>query len=301
MARFTHIDSCGVCGETKSSFHLKDGEFTVNRCSNCGTYWVTPRLHSEDLNEVYQEQYWNSDSPQSMGYDSYFDKVHLYEKSFQRKESSFKSHLAKMNPTKRILDIGCSNGVFLRVMEKRGWKGVGVDISKSAIEQAVHHNKGTNLEFRCGYLHEVTSPDEKFDLVTMWDVIEHVEDPMKLLRDINQLLDKNGYLVLETQNMHSMFARMLKRKWHHYKHHEHIYHFNRKALKYMLNNTGFEIGKMSTLHAGKFVEFGFIAERSQRVSSRLARMLAKFRFLRDKALYVNPHDEFIVVARKKDQ
>lgn len=299
--KFYVIDRCGVCHSTDSSPHIKDGKFSINCCNYCSTYWVTPRLKPKHLKEIYQTIYWKSDSPKDLGYEDYLKHRSLYKKTFVRRFKNLKPFMARYeNSPKRVLDIGCSNGVFLSMMSENNWSGIGIDVSEYIIEEAQKANKSKTIEYRSGYLNEVIEELEKFEMITMWDVIEHVEDPIDLVKQVHKHLNDKGLLILETQNIKSLFAKILGRSWHHFKHFEHIYHFNREALEYMLTEAGFKIKNISTANSGKYIDVNFLLERSQRVLPAIVHRLVNrcFKSLKTKTLYANMHDEYIVIAEK---
>ena len=134
------------------------------------------------------------------------------------------------NPLK-VLDVGCAAGFFLRVMKEHGDQVRGVELSPEIAHLAIQHLGEANIHV--GQMADL--PEDKpgfethsFDLVTLWDVIEHVPDPQDLLRRAHRMLKPTGVLVIETQNVDSRFAGLLGRRWQHYKHEEHLYHFNRQ-------------------------------------------------------------------------
>ena len=135
--------------------------------------------------------------------------------------------------------------------------------------------------------------------MTIWDVIEHVPEPQQLLASIRALIKPGGKLLLETQNVASRWARTLGKRWHHYKHDEHLYHFDPRTIRRLLEDCGFAVVQSGSGYAGKYVSFGFLAERAGRLG-RVAGLLAKpLALLKPCNLYVNPHDELIVVAEPK--
>ncbi|MCK5941526.1 MAG: class I SAM-dependent methyltransferase, partial [Planctomycetes bacterium] len=141
--------------------------------------------------------------------------------------------------------------------------------------------------------------DHGFDLVTIWDVIEHVPEPQQLLASIKRMIKPGGKLLLETQNVASRMAAKLGKLWHHYKHDEHLYHFNPQTIRRLLEDCGFEVLTCGSKFAGKYVSFGFLAERAGRLGT-IPGLLAKpLGLLKPCNLYVNPHDEIIVVAQPK--
>jgi hypothetical protein len=135
-----------------------------------------------------------------------------------------------------------------------------------------------------------------FDLITLWDVIEHIPDPQPVLQMARQLLAPGGKLLLETQNVASRWARLLGPRWHHYKHEEHLYHFTPATISRLLVDTGFRVLDLGARYAGKYVSLGFIAERAGRLGPVTGLLFSPLRLLRRANLYVNPRDEIIVAA-----
>ena len=114
-------------------------------------------------------------------------------------------------------------------------------------------------------------PADAFDLVALWDVVEHVPDPKALLREAVGYLVPGGHLILETQNVESVFARLLGARWHQYKHLEHLYHFSSTTLRRLLEEAGLEVVHETARFGGKHVSLAFIRERATRIHPILGR------------------------------
>ena len=201
----------------------------------------------------------------------------------------------------RILDVGCAAGYFLRVAKEHGHDVHGVELSEPIAREAIAA-LGEDRVYH-GFLDDCVADrgweDQTFDLVTIWDVIEHVPDPQALLASIKRMIKPGGKLLLETQNVASRFAAKMGKAWHHYKHDEHLYHFNPQTIARLLDDCGFDVLACGSKFAGKYVSFGFLAERAGRLG-RVAGLLAKpLALLKPCNVYVNPHDEIIVVAQPR--
>jgi 2-polyprenyl-3-methyl-5-hydroxy-6-metoxy-1,4-benzoquinol methylase len=289
------IVQCQLCGSRERRTKLLDEPFTVFECAACEFVYVSPRLSGEALAKVYGEGYWKSDNPKARGYADYAREASLYLKTFQKRMALVQHWVA---PGARILDIGCAAGYFLQVMKKAGHPVLGIEPSAS-IAQIARKELGDETVF-VGNLddapHSLGYREGSFDLVSMWDVIEHIPDPQAALRRVRQLLTKGGRLLLETQNVKSRWARLLGRRWHHYKHEEHLYHFDPKTMERLLKDCGFRVVHCGAGYAGKYVSFGFIAERAGRLGKVAGLLASPLQLLRSANLYVNPRDEIIVVA-----
>lgn len=293
----THVDvaTCQICGSADPALEFEDPPFKIVRCRRCELVWVTPRYEDDAIHELYDETYWKSDSPKTKGYASYADEAPLYLKTFELRMRFVESWA---RPPARVLDVGCAAGYFLRVARQHGYDCWGVEVSAAIAHQAQAALGEERVHV--GML-ESAPPDRfapgSFDLVTMWDVIEHVPDPQALLRQAAALLKPGGHLVLETQNVDSRFASLLGSRWHHYKHEEHIYHFNPLSVRRLLEQTGFEVEELTSAFGGKYVSFGFIAERAARLNRVVSTVLSPLSLLKRANVYVNLRDEMVIAAR----
>ena len=249
------------------------------------------------IHEIYGAEYWRSDTPRTKGYANYTEDERLYLKTFRRRMKFVDRFIPERA---RVLDVGCAAGYFLRVMRDRGHDAYGIEVSEAIASEAVERvgegrihvgTLGSVPEARQGFAHE------SFDLVTLWDVLEHIPDPQSLLRQARSMLKPDGCLIVETQNVDSRFATMLGPRWHHYKHQEHIYHFNPATARRLLEQSGFAIAELTSAFGGKYVSFGFIAERAQRLPRAAALALKPLGLLGRANLYVNLHDEMVIAAR----
>ncbi len=294
-ARSAEVLVCQLCGSRDRSLKLQDGPFQVVTCNGCGLVYVTPRLQGQALLDVYDAGYWKSENPKQRGYADYAREGALYLATYEKRMRLVDRWLPARA---RILDVGCAAGYFLRVVQKRGHDVHGVELSAAIAHEAVAALGEARIHV--GTLDEAVTArhyaPQSFDLVTLWDVIEHVPEPQGLLRRIRGLVKPSGKLLLETQNVASRWARLLGARWHHYKHDEHLYHFSPDTIRRLLADCGFRVVDLGSAFAGKYVSFGFLAERAGKLG-RIPGLLAKpLALLAACNLYVNPHDEMIVVA-----
>jgi ubiquinone/menaquinone biosynthesis C-methylase UbiE len=255
--------------------------------------WTDPRLAESDLATIYAEEgYWTSDSPKTVGYGDYRGDEELYLKTFRRRLDFALGDGPRVG---KALDVGAAAGFCMQVLHEMGFDVYGVEPSR---EIASHAEERFGLRaVHVGTLDTFSAPAGSFDLITMWDVVEHVVDPAALLRRARELISPRGAFVLETQNIDSVFARLLGRRWHHYKHAEHIYHFTPRTISALLRSCGFQVETLTPRFAGKYVSLEFIAERASRLHPGLSRALRPLTRLKLPGLYVNVMDEMIVVAR----
>ncbi len=284
--------ACGLCGGSERNVKFTEGPFSVVTCSDCRFTYVTPRLTDAALiDDVYDEGYWSSDAAKERGYTDYCADAPLYLRTYRRRIGIVRRYFEVPG---RVLDVGCAAGYFLEVMQGEGWNVTGVEPSDAIRTHAEERIGRENVVG--GLLHEAGFEDGSFDLITMWDVIEHIPDFVAALKEVRRLLAPGGKLLVETQNVESRAARVLGRRWQHYKHAEHIYHFNPETLAVAMDRAGFRILENTPRLGGKYVSMGFISERAGRLHPVVSTLLSPLRLLRNAAVYVNLFDEMIVIA-----
>jgi len=290
-AAWQQVD-CGLCGSSERELKFQDGPFAVVTCKACDLTYVTPRLLDATLIEkVYDEGYWRSGAPKDRGYGDYRKDAPLYLATYRRRRRVVKRHFERPG---RVLDVGCAAGYFLRVMKDDGWQVTGLEPS-DAIRPMAEELLGKE-SVRAGLLGQVDLPAGGFDLITMWDVIEHIPDVVAAAREVRRLLAPGGKFLIETQNVRSLAARLLGPRWQHYKHAEHIYHFHPATLADALGRAGFRVLENRPWLGGKYVSLGFVAERVGRLHPALSVLFSPLRLFSRTSLYVNLLDEMIVVA-----
>lgn len=139
-----------------------------------------------------------------------------------------------------ILDIGAGTGDFLETAKLKNWKVSGVEPNSFAREKAVE--KGIDLKSK---LSEISSSD--FDVITMWHVLEHVEDPQEYILHLDKLLNENGILVVAVPNYKSYDAVHYKNFWAAYDVPRHLWHFSQNGIKQLFSKNGFELIKTKPL------------------------------------------------------
>lgn len=285
--------ACALCGSRERRTRFREREHAIVTCTECDLTYVTPRLSSEALlSAVYDADYWHSERPRERGYADYRADAELHERTFARRWRGIRHHAPT---TGRALDLGCADGAFLAVLRAAGWQVQGVE--PTIMATAARERLGDDAVLQVP-IEVLRLPDDHYHLIALWDVLEHLPDPLACLRSVRRWMRDDGLLVLETQDVRSIAARLLGRRWHHYKHAEHLHHFHADTLRRALRETGFEVITQRRGLAGKHVRGAFVAERAARVSTSLSTALRKI-LPENRALYVNLFDELIVTARPR--
>lgn len=270
------------------------GPYVLRRCQQCGLEFLDPRPSPGDLPSLYDERYFCSADSETRGYDCYeADRVNLL-KTFRRRLRALTRHFAGSVP-RRLLDVGCALGDFLALAAEAGWEVSGVEISEWAAAEA---RRRFGLDVRQGGLDTVDFPAATFDLITMWDVLEHLPDPRRAVRRCHDLLKAGGVLALTTPNTGGLLRKLTGRNWVEYKIPEHLYFFNPATIAALLAKSGFR--PLTIRSEGKYVSAAFLAKRLAEATPLLAplRPLADRPRLQRLSLYVNATNTMLVIARK---
>ena len=190
--------ACDICGspEIKRLYKIKNSyagfknvpdELIILKCMRCGFIFQKHVPAGEDLKEIYRK-YTNK-----LRY-TYLKCRPDYERGFKRKVNE----ILKYKSRGKLLDVGCGFGYFLNMMKIEDWEIEGIDISTPAVQYA--RNK-FGLKIRNGFLRQAYFTDAYCDVVTAWDVIEHVINVEGLLKEIHRILRNDGLLCLETPNV----------------------------------------------------------------------------------------------------
>lgn len=225
---------CPVCALAPRSLYPLANGARLQQCPRCLLAWW--RWPPFDPAAFYDQSYFQSPAA-TKGYDDYA----ALEPGLMRTARSRLRRIDRLaglvrdtrqQPGHRnLLDIGCGTGAFLEVARRSGWDVRGVEVSAYAAEQA----RQRGLSVACEPIEHLTPPPATYDCVTLWDVLEHVRDPVRVLRAAGSALRSAGVLALSTGDITSLCARLSGRRWHLFNLPEHLYFFSPAALVRMLS------------------------------------------------------------------
>lgn len=292
--KFVENFGCILCGKRDYNILHEKTPFKAVKCTGCTLVYITPRLASHSIINLYNENYWRSDRAKDRGYTNYMADAPLYLSTFKMRSRVIDTYKKKPG---RVLDVGCAAGFFLKVMSDKGWETYGIEVSLPVVTYAVKELGLANV--RIGDASKLTDlPENYFDVITFWDVVEHLEDPISALRASHLYLKDDGILIVETQNVESTFAYLLGTSWQHFKYEEHLYHFSPITVRLLLEKAGFYVVENTPRFAGKKVSINFIVERVGKIHPLFSKLLSPLKIIGDKGIYLNFLDEMIVVAQK---
>ena len=141
----------------------------------------------------------------------------------------------------RILDVGCGNGAFLLEMGNLGWDTYGVERNPSI---AAYVRKNLHLKVHAGTLETIGFNAGFFDVVTFWDSLEHLANPLEVLKETSRILSPTGLLIISTPNFNCLLRKIFQEKWFNVAAPLHYYLYTRETLNRLVEKVGFYIHRV---------------------------------------------------------
>lgn len=206
--------ACPICKEPTMQIYIDEEELALDpstigssrehispgrilRCHSCRFGFRQMRSSPEQLQELYRQM-----DPK------------VYESELMGRKRTAKSHLKivrRHTRTGRLLDVGCASGLFLLEARQSGWNVTGVEPNEALCQYARENLNGEGT-VQCTTL-EMARLVSGFDAITLWDVLEHVPDPLTFLQLCRSLLRSHGYIFLNVPDLDSWQARILGPRW----------------------------------------------------------------------------------------
>jgi SAM-dependent methyltransferase len=241
------MSECPMCGNTRATllfrqtdrlYRTTQTQFAVVRCGQCGLIRLDPQPSPEELRLYYPDTYWFAPDPSLVGRLEEWYRTAVLRGHVRFVERALRSSSAR-GP---LLDVGCGGGLFLGMMRRRGFRVVGLDMSREAAAVAWRHQTvpavAANLEhapFRPG----------SFAGITMSHVLEHLPDPCVYLAAAHRLLQPDGRLVLHVPNAASLQFHLLGRRWNGIDVPRHLFDYRDRDVERVLELMGFEVVRRS--------------------------------------------------------
>jgi 2-polyprenyl-3-methyl-5-hydroxy-6-metoxy-1,4-benzoquinol methylase len=252
-------------------------------CNHCGHVYANPRWSEDELVKAYT---------------AVEDQIYVTERI--GRELTFRQHLAEMERHvglangRSLLDVGAYIGVFVEVAQQNGWNASGVEPSTWAAAEA--QRRGLNVIQ--GTQDAPALQGQQFDVLTMWDVIEHVAEPLAEVQKAYQLLKPGGWLVVHTMDIDSLVARLMGSRWP-WLMDMHLHYFSQQSMAYMLQKAGFEVAWSGA--QGRYLRLGYLASRVGGLNGSLGHLVewgVNRLNLAEMPIPINFGDLFTAYARK---
>ncbi len=231
---------CILCRQSNTKIVFTEFGVDILKCKNCGHVFSSYQAE-QNYGGYFGEKIKSSDQ-------FWWNKAH--EKMYN---DFCKRFIA--NKSGRILDVGCGLGYFVKkVSAYPNWQSFGYEISKPAVEYA-KSELGLKNVF-CGKVEEADFPKKYFDIIALWDVIEHIPDPNHILLYLSSILKDDGFIFMHTPNIKVQLPKAKIKKMikgmktgvHYLEAKDHINNYSVKTIKKILSNNGFSKAEFIHIH-----------------------------------------------------
>lgn len=227
---------CKACLASNIVILFKKDNYYFKKCIKCGLIFVDPLPEEGEELKLYNK------SGKAAYYEGADQEGILYANKL--KLGFLKDlHAINFNSWQRILDIGCGGGFFLNAVREIFDKLYGLEISS---ELAEFVKKKWDIDVHIGNILNIDFPKNYFDIITLYDVLEHMFHPDELLREIHRILKPGGVVVVSTPNVNGLSAKSMKDKWLFFTPPEHLYYFSPNSLRIFFEANGFRVCKVRT-------------------------------------------------------
>ena len=226
--------NCPLCKKADYDEWGKVGEYSILICKECGLGITAPFPTEKELADANQEIY-----QVEQRIKTYLSRRSYFEKRYRGNITNIK----RFKHEGKLLDVGCNIGLFLNVAREEGFSVIGVELNKECAQYGISNFK---LDIRSDYLEKIAFDTESINVVTLFDVIEHVPDIHAFLSEVRRILKKDGVLVIQSPNIQSYMARLTRSNWNWLTPPDHLYHFTPATLEILLKEHGFDIRLLNT-------------------------------------------------------
>ncbi len=261
---------CPLCdADSKRVFDVKN--YWIRDCVKCSHRFTEILAEANHVEKIYDDSYFNGGGA---GYADYLQEADI----LRQRGNWYGKLLSRYTKKGRVLDVGAAAGFVLKGLTETGWQGVGIEPNQSMVEFG---RKNLNLELYKTSV-EKYATDEKFDLVTLIQVMAHFVHPKDIFRHLGGTLKANGHLLIETWNRKSLSEKIFGTKWHEYSPPSVLHFFSDDGIELLAKENGYErvaFGRPSkwisgshakSLIAYKFGEKSIISKLSRLVPDRLS-------------------------------
>lgn len=283
--------NCRICCSSRLIPHVTIDSEDLDRCGDCGFVQVRCEPSEATLREIYSAAYF--------AHSKYRDPRALALENLRRLALLDRA----LPPGAEVLDAGCASGEFVTVAKGR-YAIYGIDLSEYAIAQARTANPEIAERLVAGRLEDTSYAGRRFDAICLWDVIEHLWEPVPVVADLVARLKPGGYLFISTPAIDTPVARIAGRYWAFMTPPEHLGFFTRRSFETLFSQSA-PARIVRFLRRGKWANIAFIGYKIERIAPGWFPLwlLAPLRWplIRRLNLYVPTGDLQYLVVRKSNQ
>jgi len=264
------ITQCPICSSNTFTPYLtaKDRtashqNFNLQKCSACGFLITNPRPDIHSIGEFYKSEKYISHTGANK---TLLDKIYL-----QARKLTLRWKLTLINQYKKsgiLLDYGCGTGEFVDRMQTNGWQTTGVEPSDAARRKAIELSNSSIVP-------SLLEINHKFDVITLWHVLEHVHDLNAKIAELKDRLKDDGIIFIAVPNHESADAMHYKDNWAGYDVPRHVWHFSKTNMQQLLDKHGFTLIKAEPMMLDAFY-VSLLSEGYQSQNSSPIKMIKAF-------------------------
>lgn len=282
---------CIICkSPDQREIRIKKIDKTGYQCGACSFIFLWPQPTEKEIEDIYKEPYYESwgvftgeEKPETAWLkkgtsDRYLKRVMLHRRNG------------------KLLDIGSAFGYLMEVAREHGYDVHGVELSH--FSSTIAKKKFGSKVFE-GNLKDSKFPNANFDVITMFDLIEHIPQPLEFMKEVRRVIKPGGFIAITTPDTSSLSCKLLGYGgWFHWKF-EHLGYFNRKSMEELARHTGFKI--VEKKRAYKTMSFQYLFDQFKMfphsIFSPLMRLLAKIipKSLRHKTFLISGGEMFVIL------
>ncbi|MBE9531791.1 MAG: methyltransferase domain-containing protein [Proteobacteria bacterium] len=224
---------CRVCGALKREPDTQKNGYKYGVCSGCGVSMIEPMANQDTLDELYQKGFMEMKCDgvdQSKRFSLEYKETYFAEKDKDFIDLGYVFSDTDM----KVLDVGCANGLFLDyLIEEKDIRAQGIDVSIEMIKMAVKNGFACKCE-------KIEEAQGLYDLLTMWDTLEHIREPAAFLKKAAAILNPGGDIIIQTP-CRGVISDSYGAEWIQYQPPYHVHLFDFESLKLLLEKVGFDI------------------------------------------------------------
>lgn len=269
-----------ITSEMKNTLGDYKKHSRIVKCFHCNLIYTNPMENPNSLME---------------GYEDVIDEEYLKTEKFRKiLHTEHLKQIEKFKKKGNLLDIGCFAGYFLELAKERGWNTFGIEPSKWASNMA----RSRNIKIIGNDIQKIRIKNAYYDVITMWDVIEHLSNPIDVLDKCYKSLKDNGIIALGTPDYECLIARIMGNNYPYLVRMHHVL-YTPETLSNMLEKSGFKVIKKYTY--GRTFPVSYILDRLKinvHVFKKFKNYVKSISSIADYKIHLNFGDSFVLIGRK---
>lgn len=227
---------CPLCGHAVGLVRYRYEDYQIVSCEKCALWRACPRLSPVQLERYYEQEYYSDERARQGRYEAWRDaNLDVWRRSARLVRDEACGRLGLTPEQVHLLDVGCGQGFFMQECANLGLRVHGVEPSVHAVRYA---RQALKLDVRAGGC-EALGSHEAYHVITLWEVLEHVPDPLATLKRLREHLHPGGFIWVSVPNVQALQRHVEGHDYFNLRNKSHLTHFDRRTLRQMLCRAGF--------------------------------------------------------------